>query len=125
MRQNVTGGARTIIQLASRTVSPRYPERVRGIAYECLRRQLNTGMPIALTDSDLQRIGSMDDQQLLRLYQFLLDRLRSATALETVLTVRVPTHIADRIKTLAYRQRSNRSEVARIAILEYLQRNPI
>jgi hypothetical protein len=82
-------------------------------------------MPIVLTDGDFARLGSLDAQQTLKLYRFLVTRLQAAAGMRDVLTVRLPVDVVERVKALAFRHRTNRSEVVRQAIMEFLQRNPI
>lgn len=82
-------------------------------------------MSLRFTDTDFQRLAQFDPAELARLYRFLLDRLRDCAGLTTVLTVRVPQTTVDHMKVLAYRYQMTRSELARRAVMEFLQRNPL
>ena len=86
---------------------------------------LNSHVPLAFTDTDFARSAQFETPELLRLYQFLLARLRTDAGKETVLSIRLPAHAVDHLKVLAARQRTTRSDVARQVISDFLRRNPI
>lgn len=75
------------------------------------------------TDTDFQQLSQFDGHELLRLYRFLIQRL-PGRSMDAVMTVRLPPDVVERIREIAVRRRSTRSEVARTAIIEYAQRNP-
>ena len=82
-------------------------------------------MPIVLTDTDFQRLAALDATEQLRLYQFLTSRLRGATGMETVVTVRLPSQVVERLKALAFRHQSTRSQLVRQAVDDFVRRNPL
>ncbi len=88
------------------------------------RSSLNTPMALVFTDSDFQRFAQFDGPELLRLYQFLIQRLQP-TPMEAVVSVRLPPETAGRLKQLAVTRRLTRSDVIREAVSDFTRRHPV
>jgi Ribbon-helix-helix protein, copG family len=82
-------------------------------------------MAHAFTDADFHRLAEFDTGELIRLYQFLLGRLRDTSVKETVVSLRLSAETVEHLKVLAARHNSTRSELARRGVTEYVRRNPI
>lgn len=86
-------------------------------------------MPPVLQSTDLERIASlnMDElQRLLRHVQNLIgtERLRQMAGENTV-SVRLPRETCERIRALALHHNTSRSRIVRQAVLEFMQRHRI
>ncbi len=80
-------------------------------------------MPLVFTDSDFKRFAQFDGNELVRLYQFLIQRLQPPP-MAAVVSIRLPPDIVDKIRQLAVRRRQTRSDLVRQAVVEFVQRNP-
>lgn len=84
---------------------------------------------VVLTDADMARIDRLRDDDLARLYHHLTKRLRAAKQLEqpngNVVTCRLSPEVVDRIKQLALRHGTTRSQVVRDMLIDYVRRHPM
>ena len=81
-------------------------------------------MPLAFTDTDFQQFSRFDRTELLRLYDFLIQRL-PARPMESVISIRVTPAVVEQIRRIAVARQLTRSDIARQAIIEFTQRNPL
>ena len=84
---------------------------------------------VVLTEADVARIDRLRDDDVARLYQHLTNRLRAAKRLEApngnVVTCRLAPEVVDRIKQLALKCRTTRSQIVREMLIDYVRRHPL